>query len=115
MAILLSVVVGVLFGAGVYLMMRRTLVQLLLGLGMIGNAANLLIFSAAGLTRSRAPVVPEGASAPPVPHADPVPQALILTAIVISFGVIAFALALADRSHREFQTDRVGDLRGETE
>jgi multicomponent Na+:H+ antiporter subunit C len=115
MALLLSVVVGVLFGVGVYLMMRRTLVQLLIGLGMIGNAANLLIFSASGLTRNQPPLVPEGASAPPVPHADPVPQALILTAIVISFGVVAFTLALADRAYREVGSDRVGELRSSDE
>jgi multicomponent Na+:H+ antiporter subunit C len=105
------VVVGVLFGGGIYLMMRRTLVQLLIGLGMIGNAANLLIFSASGLVRSRPPIVPEGADAPVPPYADPVPQALILTAIVISFGVIAFTLALADRAYREGGSDRISDLR----
>lgn len=115
MAILLSIVVGILFGVGVYLMMRRTMVQLLIGLAMIGNAANLMIFSASGLVRSRPPLVPEGAQAPPVPHADPVPQALILTAIVISFGVIAFTLALADRAHREVGSDHVAEFRSSDE
>ncbi|MGV3614733.1 MAG: Na+/H+ antiporter subunit C [Fimbriimonas sp.] len=115
MSILISIVVGVLFAAGVYLMMRRTIVQLLLGLGMIGNAANLMIFNASGLQRSRPPLVPEGGTVPPTPHADPVPQALILTAIVISFGVIAFALALADRAHREVGSDHVGELRSSDE
>jgi multicomponent Na+:H+ antiporter subunit C len=111
MTILLSLVVGILFGVGVYLMMRRTMVQLLIGLAMIGNAANLMIFCAGGLIRSRPPLVPEGAQAPTVPHADPIPQALILTAIVISFGVIAFTLALADRAHRGVGSDHVAEFR----
>ena len=115
MPFLLSLVVGVLFGIGVYLMLRRSMVQLLIGLAMIGNAANLMIFCANGVVRSRPPLVREGDPAPIPPHADPVPQALILTAIVISFGVIAFALALADRVHREVGSDRVSDLRGSDE
>ena len=115
MAILLSLVVGVLFGVGVYLMMRRSMVQLLIGLAMIGNAANLLIFTAGTPVRSRPPLVPEGSTAPPVPHADPVPQALILTAIVISFGVVAFTLALADRAHREVGSDHVAAFRSSDE
>jgi multicomponent Na+:H+ antiporter subunit C len=105
MTLLLAVVVGVIFGCGLYLMMRRTMVQLLIGLAMIGNGANLLIFMSAGMTRGRPPLVPDGAEAPVVSPADPVAQALILTAIVISFGVIAFTLAL---THKTF------DAAGET-
>lgn len=113
MELLLALMVGVLFGGGVYLMMRRTLVQLLIGLAMIGNGANLLIFCASGVVRGRPPIVPEGAKATVPPHADPVPQALILTAIVISFGVLAFTLALADRAYREGGSDRISDMREE--
>ncbi len=111
MNLLLAVVVGVLFGAGAYLMMRRTMVQLLLGLALISNGANLLIFTAAGPVRGRAPLVPEGATAPVGPFADPVAQALILTAIVISFGVLAFTLALTHRTFQSGGSENISDLR----
>jgi len=111
MAILISLVIGTLFGAGVYMMLRRTMVQLLIGLAMIGNAANLLIFTASGLTRARAPIIPADEDSLAQPFADPVAQALILTAIVISFGVIAFALALANRTFSEIGSENLSDLR----
>ncbi len=89
-----AVVVGVLFACSLYLLLRRNLAKLLIGMILLGNAANLLIFSAAGLTRGKPPMVPEGAMTLAQGHADPLPQALILTAIVISFGVLAFFMAL---------------------
>jgi multicomponent Na+:H+ antiporter subunit C len=98
---LLAVVIGVIFGCGLYLMMRRTMVQLLLGLAMIGNGANLLIFVSARLTPGRPPLIAEGDKVPVEPYADPLAQALILTAIVISFGVVAFTLAL---THKTFES-----------
>jgi multicomponent Na+:H+ antiporter subunit C len=73
---------------------------LLLGLVLLSNGANLLIFTAAGLTRGQSPVIPAGMEALPLPAADPLPQALILTAIVIGFGVTAFALVLGYRVYR---------------
>ena len=87
MEILLALASGVLYAAGIYLMLRRRLAQLIIGLGLLSNGTNLLIFTAGGLTRARPPVVPEGAAALVPPYADPVPQALVLTAIVIGFGL----------------------------
>lgn len=95
----LAVVVGVLYAAGIYLMMRRSIVKLIMGLVLLGHAANLLIFTVGRLTRGYAPLVAEGAQAPPQPFADPLPQALILTAIVIGFGLQAFALVLFRRAY----------------
>ncbi len=103
--LLLALTVGVLFATGVYLMLRRTIVRLLVGLSLIGNAANLLIFVSASVRRGVPPIAPEGAAAPPVEAADPLAQALILTAIVISFGVLGFALALTDRTVQATGTD----------
>jgi multicomponent Na+:H+ antiporter subunit C len=103
----MAVVVGGLYAAGLYLMLRRGIIKLLIGLALLSNGANLLIFTASGMTRGRPPLVPEGAVQPEAPFADPLPQALILTAIVISFGVLAFAIALV---HRVYQTLRVDDL-----
>ena len=82
-------------------MLGRSIGKLIVGLVLLGQAANLLIFTAGRLTRARPPIIPEGALQPQVPFADPIPQALILTAIVIGFGVLAFALVLVDRT---FQT-----------
>lgn len=96
---LFAVTVGVLYAAGIYLMMRRSIVRLIMGLVLLGHAANLLIFTVGRLTRANAPLVPLGESAPPAPFADPLPQALILTAIVIGFGLQAFALVLFRRAY----------------
>ncbi len=105
MEIVLAFVIGGLFAAGLYMMLRRSLVKLLIGLGLLTNAINLLIFTAAQLTRARSPIIPEGQSALAGAYADPLPQAFILTAIVISFGVTAFAVGLAYRAYKTIGTD----------
>ncbi len=110
MELLLAIASGVLYAAGIYLMLRRRLAQLIIGLGLMSNGTNLLIFTAGGLTRARPPVVPDGAEHLVPPYADPVPQALVLTAIVIGFGLLAFALVLADRVHDTLGTDDVDEV-----
>jgi multicomponent Na+:H+ antiporter subunit C len=110
MEVLLAVASGVLYASGIYLMLRRRLAQLIIGLGLLSNGTNLLIFAAGGLTRARPPVVPEGAVRLAAPHADPVPQALVLTAIVIGFGLLAFSLVLAHRVHATIGTDDVDEV-----
>lgn len=102
--------IGVLYGAGLYLLLRRSIVKMLVGLILLGNGANLLIFLAGGLVRGRPPLVPEGRTSVSLPSADPLPQALILTAIVISFGVLVFAVALVYRTYRALRTDDLDDL-----
>jgi multicomponent Na+:H+ antiporter subunit C len=111
----LAFVIGGLYAAGIYMMLRRSLVQLIIGLGLLTNAANLLIFTAGGLTRGRPPLVPEGASRPEAPFADPLPQALILTAIVIGFGVLAFAMVLAYRTYQTVGSDDLDDMKATDE
>jgi len=108
MEILLALVSGTLYATGIYLMLKRRLAQLIVGLSMLANASNLLIFTSAGLTRERAPILTgaeavDGMGA----YADPVPQSLVLTAIVIGFGVLAFSLVLAHRVHLSAGTDDV--------
>jgi len=110
MEVLLALTSGVLYAAGVYLILRRRLAQLIIGLGLLSNGTNLLIFTAGGLTRARPPVIPEGASTLVAPYADPVPQALVLTAIVIGFGLTAFSLVLAHRVHTTAGTDDVDEV-----
>ena len=110
MAVLLALTSGVLYAAAIYLMLRRRLAQLIIGLGLLSNGTNLLIFTAGGLTRARPPVVPEGADRLLSPYSDPVPQALVLTAIVIGFGLLAFSLVLAHRVHATVGTDDIDDV-----
>lgn len=105
METVLAIVVGVLYAGGLYLVMRRSIVKLILGLGLLGHATNLLIFTVGGLTRARAPIIPEAGEL--TAAANPLPQALILTAIVIGFGVQAFTLVLV---HRAIQTVGKDDL-----
>lgn len=110
MEVLFALMIGTLYGCALYLLLRRSIVKLAVGLILIGNGANLLIFSSGGLVRGRPPLVPEGASAVAAPYADPLPQALILTAIVISFGVLVFAVALIYQTYRALATDDLDDL-----
>jgi multicomponent Na+:H+ antiporter subunit C len=111
MEIVLAAVTGGLYAAGLYLMLRRSIVRLVIGLSLISHAANLLIFSAAGMTRARPPIVPEGATRPPIPFADPVPQALILTSIVLGFAILAFAMVLIQRAYQTVGTDDLDAMR----
>jgi multicomponent Na+:H+ antiporter subunit C len=104
-SIILAVMVGVFYAAGYYLMMRRSIIKLIFGLGMISHASNLLIFAAGRLTAGQPPLVHEGSDLPPEMLADPLPQALILTAIVIGFGVQAFALVLIKCIYQVVRTD----------
>jgi multicomponent Na+:H+ antiporter subunit C len=109
----LAIVVGALFATGVYMMLRRSVVKLLVGIALLSHAANLLVFSAAGVVRGRPPIAEAGGgSLPAGATADPLPQALVLTAIVIGFGVLAFAIALAHRAHQEVGTDDLDRLDG---
>jgi len=109
--VVLALVIGTLYAAGLYMVMRRSMVKLVFGLALLAHAANLLIFTVGGLTRGGTPVVPAGALAPTPPFPDPVPEALVLTAIVIGFGVQAFALVLIKRAHSETGTDDLDSLR----
>lgn len=111
MEILLALVVGGLYAAGVYLLLSPAPVRLIIGLGILTNAVNLLIFTAAGLTRGRPPLVEEGQVRPLEAVADPLPQALVLTAIVIAFGVLAFALVLFRRAAETAGVDNLDEMR----
>jgi len=109
MEVLLAFLVGGLYAAGLYLMLGRSIGKLIVGLVLISQAANLLIFTAGRLTRARPPILPAAGlpTQAQTSFADPIPQALILTAIVIGFGVLAFALVLV---HRTFQTVGTYDI-----
>ena len=96
MELLLIILLGLLYAAGVYFILRRSMVKLLFGILLLGSGANILIFLLGGITKGKPPVIAEDAKLFQDVFADPVPQALILTAIVISFAMIAFAIVLDD-------------------
>ncbi|PFG09727.1 Na+/H+ antiporter subunit C [Marinobacter sp. LV10MA510-1] len=108
---LMAYVVGILFAAAIYMMLRRSIVKLVIGLILLSNAANLLIFVVSGMTRGAPPLLPEGAEVPLGAIADPLPQALILTAIVIAFGVLAFAVVLIRRAYEVVGTDDLDQMK----
>jgi len=111
MTILVAIAVGALYAGGLYMMLRRGLVKLIIGLALLSHAANLLIFTAGGLNRSKAPLIPPHGAADFQQVADPLPQALILTAIVISFAVLAFALALLHQTYGVLDLDDLDKLK----
>jgi multicomponent Na+:H+ antiporter subunit C len=102
---LLALIIGTLYGCGLYMMMRRSIVKWILGLAMISHAANLLIFAVGRLTRESAPLIRVDETTLAGTYADPLPQALILTAIVIGFGVQAYAVVLIKRIYQTIGTD----------
>jgi multicomponent Na+:H+ antiporter subunit C len=108
---LLAITIGGIYAMAFYLLLRRSMVKVILGVLLLGQGINLLIFVGAGLTRDRAAFIPADAATLSGPHADPLPQALILTAIVIGFGVLAFTLALMRRTHLETRTDDLDSLK----
>ncbi len=110
MELLLSVVIGGLFAAALYTMLRRSIVRLAIGLTLLGHSANLLIFTVNRVTRAEPPIILEGQQVPLEGIADPLPQALILTAIVISFGVLAFLLVLVKRAYQTVGSDDIDDM-----
>lgn len=110
MELVFVVIIGFLYAAGIYLILRRSMVKLLLGFILLGNAVNLLIFLLGGITKGKPPVIDETKRVFEGIYADPIPQALILTAIVISFGLTSFAIVLLKRVYALVNSDDLDDL-----
>jgi multicomponent Na+:H+ antiporter subunit C len=102
--VLLAFVAASLFACGAWLLMQRRLTRIIIGIGLLGHGANLLLITAGG-EGGRPPIIGPGAG----PYSDPLPQALGLTAVVITFGVTALLLALGFRSWQLTGDDRVED------
>lgn len=111
MTTLLAITIGVLFGTGTFLLLRRNALKVIIGLSLISHGANLLLVTSGGFAGRYPPIIgPSGAA-----YVDPLPQALVLTAIVISFGVTAFLVVLLYRLYRRTGTvdmDQIRRLRG---
>ncbi|MGO1884428.1 MAG: Na(+)/H(+) antiporter subunit C [Citricoccus sp.] len=102
--LLLLLVMGVMYAGGIYLLLERTLTRVLFGVILMANATNLLIVTVAGAP-GQAPLVEDGVD--PSAYTDPLPQALTLTSIVISFAITAFMLGMIYRSWKLGRRDEV--------
>lgn len=107
MELTLSIAIGVLTGSGVWLLLRPRTYQVIIGLSLLSYAVNLFIFSMGRLTPGAPPIMPKGGFVDPTLYADPVPQALVLTAIVISFATTALFLVVMIASRGLTGTDHV--------
>lgn len=103
MEILFATCIAVLTASGLYLMLRARTFSVVLGLTLLSYAVNLFLFSSGGLSTGMPPVIGDGAPG----YADPLPQALVLTAIVIGFGMTAFLVILALRARGDLGNDHV--------
>jgi multicomponent Na+:H+ antiporter subunit C len=110
MEIFTAIIVGILFGCGTYLLLKRTILWIIVGLALYSHGANLLLMQV-GLFRGISPILKANSSA--TTYTDPLPQALILTAIVIGFATTAFILVLAYKIHQNLNTTDMDLLRGE--
>ncbi|MGD6777816.1 MULTISPECIES: Na(+)/H(+) antiporter subunit C [Bacillaceae] len=108
MEIIMTIVAGILVATATYLMLSRSILRIIIGTALLSHGAHLLLLTMGGLKRGAAPLLGQEADA----YTDPLPQALILTAIVIAFGVTSFILVLAYRAYQELKTDDMDQLRG---
>ncbi len=107
----MACLVGLFIAMGTYLLLSRSVIRMLIGMTIFGNGVNLLIFTAGRLTREIAPIVPDGLDAPAGAIANPLPQALILTAIVIGFSMFSFLLVLAFRAYQSLDAENTDTMR----
>jgi len=106
-----AILVGIFFAAGIYLILSRRTVRIMIGIVILGNAVNLLIFTAGRMTVAVPPIIPHNMPTPSDVVANSLPQALILTAIVISFSLFAFLLVLSYRTFQDLGTDDIDEMR----
>ncbi|OPA76288.1 Na(+)/H(+) antiporter subunit C [Paenibacillus selenitireducens] len=108
METLIVILVGILISIGTYLILSKQLLRIVLGASIVGHAVNLLLITSGGLKTGSAPLLGEKVAG----FTDSIPQALILTAIVINFAVTALVLVLCYRAYQSFGTDDMEQLRG---
>ena len=107
----LALMAGLFMAAGIYLLLSRALIRMLMGVLVLGNGINLLIFTAGRLIRDGIPIVPAGLEQASGPISNPLPQALILTAIVIGFAMFSFLLVLVYRAYQVLDCDDTEAMR----
>ena len=109
--LLMAPFVGIFFTVAVYLILSKAVIRMLLGIAILGNGVNLLIFILGHVTPEVPPIVPRGLLQPAGDIANPLPQALILTAIVIGFALFTFLLVLGYRAYQELDADNTDNMR----
>lgn len=109
----LVLAIGVLYSTAIYSLLRRSAVRLALGLVLLGSATNLTLFVTNRVTRAHAPLLPPSGVPPLHMMADPLPQAFVLTAIVINFGMLALLLVLVHRTDQAVGSDDMDEMRTE--
>ncbi|MFO8055249.1 MAG: Na+/H+ antiporter subunit C [Bacteroidales bacterium] len=109
MGSLLAILIGGLFACAIYMILRRCIIKLIIGLSLLAHACNLLIFTIGTVLRGKAPLIEEGSKSIRE-VADPLPQALILTAIVIGFGITAFTIVLIRQVYQTTGTSDINEL-----
>ena len=107
MELAMASAIGILTAAGVYLLLRARSFDVILGLTLLSYATNLLIFSGGRLVPGKPPVLRDGVPADLAHYTDPLPQALVLTAIVIAFAMTAVTVVVAMRNHADLNSDHV--------
>lgn len=107
MEIVFALAVGILAGSGIYLLLRPRTFQVIMGLSLLAYSVNLFIFAMGRLRMGAAPIIDPARGSDPALYADPVPQALVLTAIVISFATTALFLVVLLASRGLNGTDHV--------
>ena len=108
MEFIICILAGILFAAGIYNILQKQMLRIIIGTGLISHGAHLFILTMGKLKRGKPPILTEGITN----YTDPLPQALILTSIVISFGVTSLILVLAYRMAQKNDTDNMDELRG---
>ncbi|HOI31922.1 MAG: NADH-quinone oxidoreductase subunit K [Bacteroidales bacterium] len=106
----MAILIGFLYAVSIYLLLRRSIVKLVLGILFLSYATNLMLFFAGGLTETSPAFADPNAGAEIIQTSDPLPQALILTALVIGFGVAAFSMVLIYRFYKETGTVDLDEL-----
>ncbi|WP_159887817.1 Na(+)/H(+) antiporter subunit C [Paenibacillus puerhi] len=104
----ITIIAGILFTVGTYLILNKNLLRIILGITIFSHATHLMLLAVNGIKKGAAPLLGENAAS----YTDPIPQALILTSIVISFALTAFLLVLGYRTYVELGTDNMKQLRG---
>ncbi|WLV23633.1 Na(+)/H(+) antiporter subunit C [Aciduricibacillus chroicocephali] len=108
MEFIICILAGLLFAAGVYNILQKQMLRIIIGTGLISHGAHLFILTMGWLKRGNPPILTDGITK----YTDPLPQALILTSIVISFGITSLILVLAYRTAKANDTDNMEELRG---
>jgi multicomponent Na+:H+ antiporter subunit C len=111
MEVVLAALVGILFSISIYLLISTYIIRMLLGVVLLGTSVNLSVFVVGRIGPIAPPLIPNHLEVPPQAIANPLPQALILTAIVISFSFFVFLLVLTYRAYQDLETDDTNDMR----